>query len=46
MVMGRTYDAKVLDMFEFGIEDYKPMEAFKGNEIEKHLKPILIFQGE
>ncbi|XP_015782869.1 ribosome production factor 2 homolog isoform X2 [Tetranychus urticae] len=29
IVMGRTFDNQVLDMFELGIENYKPMAEFK-----------------
>jgi ribosome production factor 2 len=29
LVMGRMFDYQVMDMFEFGIHDFKPMEDFK-----------------
>lgn len=29
LVIGRTFDYQVLDMFELAIVDYKPMEDFK-----------------
>lgn len=46
IVIGRTYDKRTLDMFEFGIENYKSMNEFQIREVDKELKPILIFQGE
>ena len=47
LVLGRNYDGKVLDMFEFGIEDFKGMKDFPGiQEVSGDIKPALIFQGE
>jgi ribosome production factor 2 len=37
LVLGRTFDGRVLDMFEFGVEN------FKAKDIERELKPVLIF---
>lgn len=46
LVLGRTYGGRVLDIFEFGVENYVAMEQFKASEIEREMKPVLIFQGE
>ena len=47
LVMGRCFDGHVLDMFEFGVEDYKSCGEFPTPDaIGKDLKPVLIFQGE
>ena len=46
-MLGRVFDGHVLDMFEFGIVNYKGTGEFKATEhISADLKPILIFQGE
>lgn len=46
-MLGRVFDGHVLDVFEFGIENYKGTGVFKATEhISADLKPILIFQGE
>lgn len=46
LVLGRIYDKRVLDMFEFGVENFKSMEEFAVNEVSRELKPIILFQGE
>ena len=47
LVLGRVFDGHVLDMFEFGIENYRGMRSFRAAEhISSDLKPILLFQGE
>ena len=47
LVLGRVFDGHVLDMFEFGIENFKGTALFKATEhITSELKPILLFQGE
>lgn len=45
-MIGRTYDGRVLDMFEFGVSDFKSVETFKAAEVPRELKPVLVFQGE
>lgn len=45
MVMGRTFDGQVLDMVEFGVENYKGIKEF-GARISVGSKPILIFSGD
>eukprot|EP00347_Sterkiella_histriomuscorum_P009779 403339927 len=46
LILGRIYDKRVLDMFEFGVSNFKSMEEFAVKEVSRELKPILIFQGE
>lgn len=46
LVIGRMFDHQVLDMFEFGIEKFAPMEDFKGPKITLGFKPMLVFNGE
>ena len=44
VVLGRVFDGHILDMFEFGIENFKGTKAFKTTEhITSDLKPILMF---
>lgn len=40
------FDSRILDMFEFGILNYKALEAFPASDVPRDLKPILVFQGE
>ena len=44
--MGRCYSGHILDMFEFEVANYQPMNTFSGSEVTSQLKPILVFQGE
>ena len=47
LVLGRLFDNHVLDMFEFGVANYRSASEFPAAEhIVPELKPILIFQGE
>lgn len=46
LVVGRTYNGHLLDMFELGLEDFKALEDFKGPKIAVGTKPMLIFAGE
>lgn len=46
LVVGRTYNGHLLDMFELGMEDFKALEDFKGPKIPVGTKPMLIFAGE
>ncbi|KAL3204557.1 hypothetical protein MRX96_011559 [Rhipicephalus microplus] len=46
LVMGRTYDGHLLDMFELGMEDFKALEDFKIPKIPVGTKPMLLFAGE
>ncbi|KAL0127601.1 hypothetical protein PUN28_003116 [Cardiocondyla obscurior] len=46
LVMGRMYEHTLLDMIEFGIENYKSLKDFKVEKITLGIKPLLIFNGE
>ncbi|EFN68775.1 Brix domain-containing protein 1-like protein [Camponotus floridanus] len=46
LVMGRMYDHMLLDMIEFGIENYKGLKDFKVEKVSLGIKPLLIFNGE
>lgn len=46
LVMGRTFEHSLLDMVEFGVENYKSLKEFKVDKIASGLKPMLIFNGE
>lgn len=46
LVMGRMYKHMLLDMMEFGIENYQGLRDFKIDKITSGLKPLLIFNGE
>ncbi|GFS43746.1 ribosome production factor 2 homolog [Trichonephila inaurata madagascariensis] len=43
LVAGRLFNHQILDMFEFGIEEFKPMKDFKVSKIAKGNKPMLLF---
>ncbi|XP_076645265.1 ribosome production factor 2-like protein Non3 [Halictus rubicundus] len=46
IVMGRMYENTLLDMAEFGIENYKSLKDFKVPKVSEGLKPLLVFNGE
>ncbi|XP_039265006.2 ribosome production factor 2 homolog [Styela clava] len=46
LVIGRTYDRQVLDMFELGIENFKSFKDFLGEKCGIGAKPCLIFNSE
>lgn len=46
LIMGRTFNSEMIDMFEFGIEAVKFMEDFKETKITVGTKPCLVFNGE
>ena len=46
LVMGRMYEQTLLDMVEFGIENYKGLKSFKVPKISEGMKPLLVFNGE
>jgi len=47
LIMGRLFDAKLLDMIEFKVDDYKSISSFAGCKKESVVgsKPLLVFQG-
>ncbi|KAK2582630.1 hypothetical protein KPH14_004912 [Odynerus spinipes] len=46
LVFGRMYEHTLLDMVEFGIENYKGLKEFKVPKISVGIKPLLTFNGE
>lgn len=46
LIFGRMYAEHVLDMIEFGIQNYKSIDSYKNTTVSAVVKPILIFQGE
>lgn len=48
LVLGRMFDHKMLDMWEFGVDASTPMAAFAKGGIgpSAESKPLLLFQGE
>lgn len=46
LIVGRTYNHQVLDMVEFGIENFKPMVEFKVPKITVGVKPLILFSGQ
>lgn len=46
LVFGSFYDFHILDMFELGIEKYKPIAEFKADKILAGSKPCVVFSGE
>ena len=46
LIVGRTFNHQILDMIEFGINDFKSFDQFKNSKITLGIKPILIFSGQ
>lgn len=46
LILGRLYAHKILDMFEFAVQNFKAIQEFKSYDITSQLKPIIVFQGE
>jgi len=46
LVFGRLYDFQVLDMIEFGIDNFQPINSFKNSKVAVGSKPCLVFAGE
>lgn len=46
LIMGRMFEHTLLDMVEFGIENYKGLKEFKVPKISTGIKPMLIFNGD
>ncbi|XP_029178415.1 ribosome production factor 2 homolog [Nylanderia fulva] len=45
-MIGRMYEHTLLDMVEFGVENYKGLKDFKVEKITVGIKPLLVFNGE
>jgi len=46
IVFGRLYDYNLLDMIEFGVENYQSINSFKNSKVTSGAKPCLVFAGE
>uniref|UniRef100_A0A915IW22 Ribosome production factor 2 homolog n=1 Tax=Romanomermis culicivorax TaxID=13658 RepID=A0A915IW22_ROMCU len=46
LTLGRAYDGHILDIFEFGIENFKSLTDFKGVTAPLSVKPCLTFTGD
>lgn len=46
LVFGRMYEHTLLDMVEFGLENYKGLKEFKVPKISVGMKPLIIFNGD
>jgi len=47
LVLGCLFNNKILDMFEFEVTNYIPIEYFaKEIRVDSHMKPIIVFQGD
>ena len=44
--MGRLFEHTIMDIVEFGVENYIALKNFKLEKIPDGIKPILVFQGE
>jgi len=45
LILGRLYDHRMLDMVEFGVENFKSLSEFPGDKIPLATKPCLLFSG-
>lgn len=45
LVLGRTFAFRILDMFEFGIEHFQPLQTFARSKSAPGSAPLLIFNG-
>lgn len=46
LVMGRLFEHTIMDIVEFGVENYESLQKFKTEKISSGIKPMLVFQGE
>ncbi len=46
LVFGRLHDFNMLDMIEFGIDQYHSLASFKNAKVMEATKPCLLFAGE
>ncbi|KAJ1510454.1 hypothetical protein HMI56_006332 [Coelomomyces lativittatus] len=45
LVFARTFDGQLLDMLEFGIQDYEAIKDISGPKCGVGLRPLLVFHG-
>jgi len=46
LIMGNLFESKILDLFEFEITNFLPIEFFKDIHVDSCMKPLVIFQGD
>ena len=46
LLLGSTFDNRMLDFFEFEVTNYLPISYFSGITIDSIMKPVVIFQGD
>jgi len=46
LILGRMFDAHLLDMVELGVENFTPLQDFKNAKVASGTKPCLLFAGE
>lgn len=46
LLLGRLFDYHLLDMIEFGLENFKSLQDFKTSKVMTGVKPCLIFTGD
>lgn len=46
VILGRLFDYHLLDMIEFGVENFKSLQEFKNSKVATGVKPCLIFTGD
>lgn len=45
LVFGRIYDQQVLDMVEFGVEQFTGLDGFNNEKVAAEIKPCVMFSG-
>ncbi|BET01078.1 Hypothetical protein production factor 2 homolog (S. cerevisiae) [Nesidiocoris tenuis] len=45
IIIGRLHDHQILDMAEFGVENFKSLDEFEGEKFPLGMKPCLLFAG-
>lgn len=46
LILGRTFNYQVLDMLEFGVENFKALDDFKTAKVSLNSKPIILVSGQ
>ncbi len=47
LIMGSTFNYKAMDVFEFEVSNFIPMEYFANRiEVDSYMKPVIVFQGD
>jgi len=47
LIMGSTFNFKAMDVFEFEISNFIPIEFFATKvQVDSYMKPVIVFQGD